>query len=1084
MPDLSFAVKAEDQTGEGISKVKRDLDEAGNAAEGAGGKFGGLANHLGAVATAAIGIGGIFEGGKFLSESVDAAESLAQSVSKVQRTIGGTTEDASRLKFALGESIGAVGGNADNATMALGRFSKGLSGLIENEDGTTTKSSALTKQLEEMGIKTQNAAGQALPMTNVLGQLADKFQAMPDGAQKTALAMQLFGRQGVDLIPFLDKGSAGIAQLEGESDKLGLTLSQNTIQQTQKLTAAQMQLHEAGEGLKVQLGAALLPLLADGAVRAADWATAFDEKVLPAVTRVATFLSGDLSRGFHDVMDVIAPYGDAIDAIFGKIGGLLDRVGGQAKSGGEALVSAIGGMIPGFGAVSALIPGVTAKLAEWGQVILDKIMPVLKDLLLWLQEKLQVVWVWLIGNLPIVINWFKQIGEQIGGAVMIALKTFGDLLMNVIVPTIKEWVSQLAEKLQPAIAAVTGFLHDHETAVKNVGIALVALLAPIVAIIGAIVLVRQHWDDISQQLQALRPILDAIGQAFQQLGSAILKEMQPVIDWFRQQFMPEFTADAGAIAALFTQKIIPAIQAVIDFIREHWAQISSLFQGPLEIVKAVVQGTFDTLRVIIEGAMRIIGDLIIAAMALIHGDWQTAWDKVKDIPVAIFDTLKGLVSVALTELEGVLRGAWDTVKAQAELGWQLLQTAVDTALTNLGALIKALPGEIVGWLGDLGSLLYQAGVDLIQGLINGVESMASKVTGAMGDLAGKAKKAFTDPLSIFSPSKVMEEVGRDITAGLAAGIAAGASSVLDAMSQLATGVVGQANAMSRGAGGAGGGGSTAGGGFGAGFGGLGTGVNGGGSIPLGAGGKGVLGIDPSTGDMIIDPSQYTPAQLALFHGYNQGTVSAAQLAAAGLPVPSQYTGPRGGSGGGGGGSTAGGGGGGFGAAGPASGGSGGGGVGGATDFSKINYVNVGIANGPQMQGYQGAGAGVAGGTFAYRQLAARWNLEHDPRYAGMLDGSEAGAQRAVEAFVGGGTNSSGPNWSAAIPLPTAAQTALASQTAPVALPPSAGAGGGLAPTFVFNISALDAPSFQAYLPTLIRQIDLGLKQNGQTGILK
>lgn len=36
---------------------------------------------------------------------------------------------------------------------------------------------------------------------------------MPDGAEKSALAMQLFGKNGMAMLPFLNKGAAGIQEL-------------------------------------------------------------------------------------------------------------------------------------------------------------------------------------------------------------------------------------------------------------------------------------------------------------------------------------------------------------------------------------------------------------------------------------------------------------------------------------------------------------------------------------------------------------------------------------------------------------------------------------------------------------------------------------------------------------------------------------------------------------------------------------------------------------------------------------------------------------------------------------------------------
>jgi hypothetical protein len=55
-----------------------------------------------------------------------------------------------------------------------------------------------------------------------LAVVADKFKNMDDGPKKVALAMQLFGRSGKELIPILNLGSKGIEQLNQKLDEYGV----------------------------------------------------------------------------------------------------------------------------------------------------------------------------------------------------------------------------------------------------------------------------------------------------------------------------------------------------------------------------------------------------------------------------------------------------------------------------------------------------------------------------------------------------------------------------------------------------------------------------------------------------------------------------------------------------------------------------------------------------------------------------------------------------------------------------------------------------------------------------------------------
>lgn len=60
------------------------------------------------------------------------------------------------------------------------------------------------KALAALGISATDAAGQVKGVDEVMIAVADKFAAVQDGRAKTAIAMQLFGKSGAQLIPTLN----------------------------------------------------------------------------------------------------------------------------------------------------------------------------------------------------------------------------------------------------------------------------------------------------------------------------------------------------------------------------------------------------------------------------------------------------------------------------------------------------------------------------------------------------------------------------------------------------------------------------------------------------------------------------------------------------------------------------------------------------------------------------------------------------------------------------------------------------------------------------------------------------------------
>lgn len=259
---------ASDQASAVLKKVGGELKHTGEAAEKSGSGFSKF-KAAGVAAGAAVGAAVI----GFGKASVDKFKEVGGEVSGLMRVMGGTAESASRLRFAAEES----GVSFETLSKSTGKLEKGLGAA--NDGGK--KTAAMVKLL---GFNFRDAHGHVRPMADILPQLADKFKNMPGGAEKTALAMSLFGKSGTDMLPFLNKGKAGIQDLMKETDKYGLTLTGKNLDALKKSKAGQREWNATLDGLKVQFGAQILPILTKfvGMLR---------DKVIPFVTKTTGFMS-------------------------------------------------------------------------------------------------------------------------------------------------------------------------------------------------------------------------------------------------------------------------------------------------------------------------------------------------------------------------------------------------------------------------------------------------------------------------------------------------------------------------------------------------------------------------------------------------------------------------------------------------------------------------------------------------------------------------------------------------------------------------------------------------------------------------
>jgi hypothetical protein len=198
-----------------------------------------------------IELAAILAGGMMFKSFVQGTEQLGLELEKASHKTGIAVEDLAGLKFAAEQ----VDVSFESVTKSMQKFSLVLQ---QANEGATTPG---TKALKAMGISASDAEGRTKPLDKLIGEVADKFKDYKDGADKTALAMNLFGRAGAEMIPFLDKGSVAIAGAKDEAKAMGAVMSGEAVDAAVKFHEAQGRVGLVSTALKITLGTALMPVL-------------------------------------------------------------------------------------------------------------------------------------------------------------------------------------------------------------------------------------------------------------------------------------------------------------------------------------------------------------------------------------------------------------------------------------------------------------------------------------------------------------------------------------------------------------------------------------------------------------------------------------------------------------------------------------------------------------------------------------------------------------------------------------------------------------------------------------------------------
>lgn len=114
-----------------------------------------------------------------------------------------------------------------------------------------------------LGVQVSNASDDLRDADELLLDLADAFQKMPDSAEKTVLAIEALGAQGPKLIPFLNQGAAGIRAMQKEARRLGVVLGKDAVEASIKFQKNLRKSIAALDGIKKTIGVELLPVISD-----------------------------------------------------------------------------------------------------------------------------------------------------------------------------------------------------------------------------------------------------------------------------------------------------------------------------------------------------------------------------------------------------------------------------------------------------------------------------------------------------------------------------------------------------------------------------------------------------------------------------------------------------------------------------------------------------------------------------------------------------------------------------------------------------------------------------------------------------
>lgn len=189
-----------------------------------------------------------------------------------------------------------------------------------------------------------------------------------------------------------------------------------------------------------------------------------------------------------------------------------------------------------------------------------------------------------------------------------------------------------------------------------------------------------------------------------------------------------------AVGDWFMNTLWPALQAVWDGIVAGVGAMVSLFVAYWTTVWNVVQTVWNAIKTVISTVLSVISTVISTYFNIYRTVITTIFNAVRAVVSAVWNGITAIIRGAVNLVKGYING-WVTIIKTVAGFFQRVKDAIVEKFNSAVAWVKGVGGKIISALGNVGSLLWNAGSKIIQGLLDGIKAKFEDVKNFVGGIA-------------------------------------------------------------------------------------------------------------------------------------------------------------------------------------------------------------------------------------------------------------------------------------------------------------------------------------------------------------
>ena len=263
-------------------------------------------------------------------------------------------------------------------------------------------------------------------------------------------------------------------------------------------------------------------------------------------------------------------------------------------------------------------------------------------------------------------------------------------------------------------------------------------------------------------------IQEAASTAWTLITTSIMTVVQPFIDGFMNiwnnissglsQIWEGIKMVFQGVWEVIKSIFLGAVLVIIDLVTGNFSQLGADLSLIWEGIKNGISLIWEGIKTYFSGVVNVIVGYATGVFENFSNALSTIWEFIKTVTTSAWEWIKSTVSNLITSLiQGAqnlwnsfmsfLSSLWESIKSTASSAWESLKSSVLSIIDNLvsGAqnawdtmsnAVSSLVSNVTGFFDQLWNIdLYAAGQAILQGFLNGLQSMWSSVTDFVGGIA-------------------------------------------------------------------------------------------------------------------------------------------------------------------------------------------------------------------------------------------------------------------------------------------------------------------------------------------------------------